>query len=377
MIRIFLSYRRADTADVAGRLYDNLRMKLGDDLVFRDVYDIDVGIDWHVHIDNALRSSDAVLAIIGPTWLTATDGKGRRRLDNTEDPVRKELDLALRLVIPIIPVLVGNARMPAPDDLPDPLKSLSRLNAAPLRDTDFQHDFDRLSQAIKKYAHPPHSPGKDLKALSNQSREPMSAETTVFKLLRDMISALERGYVAEKKAFFEAHVEPLHQRMVEIHKDYVAGFQEIARHLKERTTPPSKLLDFLKERRRLYEHERRLAQDLARELGHARKAGISDDLWRSVQNYSEAIMEYFSATAKVGGFTWYSEFLRGVEGAIRAGFGEAHARALGEDVWREAGFSGHPRIDLLHAVELTLDHDLPRAFQKISSSYAILRARLL
>ena len=133
MIHIFLSYRRTDTADVAGRLHDNLRMRLGDDFVFRDVYDVAVGIDWRAHIISTLQESDVVLAIIGPTWLTTTDAKGQRRIDNPQDPVREELDLALEFSIPIIPVLVGNASMPPRDDLADSLKPLCRLNAARLR----------------------------------------------------------------------------------------------------------------------------------------------------------------------------------------------------------------------------------------------------
>jgi hypothetical protein len=127
-------------------------MRLGEDLVFRDVYAIGVGIAWHVHIIETLQDSDVVFAIIGPNWLSATDAKGRRRLDDPEDPVREELDLALEFSVPIIPVLVGNASMPPRDDLPDSLKPLARLNAAHLRDTDFEHDFNRLFEAVQKYA---------------------------------------------------------------------------------------------------------------------------------------------------------------------------------------------------------------------------------
>ena len=174
MIHIFLSYRRTDTADATGRLYDNLRMKFGEELVFRDVYNIAVGIDWHEHIIETLKESDVVLAIIGPTWLAATDAKGRRRLDDPEDAVREELDLAIELSVPIIPVLVGTATMPARDDFPDSLKPLSRLNAARVRDTDFDHDFERLFQAIQKYAR---QKGEDkLKAIPERVHEAWEKE---------------------------------------------------------------------------------------------------------------------------------------------------------------------------------------------------------
>jgi hypothetical protein len=165
MIHIFLSYRRTDTADAAGRLSDRLRMKFGEDLVFHDVYDIGAGIDWRKHITEALRETDVVLALLGPTWLTATDAKGRRRLDNPQDTVRNELEQAIGLGIPIIPVLVGSATMPASDDFPDSLKRIYELNAAPIRDTDFEYDFGRLFQAIQKYARQDGSDGlKEIEA---------------------------------------------------------------------------------------------------------------------------------------------------------------------------------------------------------------------
>jgi hypothetical protein len=160
MIHIFLSYRQADSGSATGRLGDNLRMKFGEGLVFHDVKDIKVGINWRKQITQVLRKADVVLAIIGPGWSATVDAKGRRRLDHAQDPVRTELELAIQLEIPIVPVLVGGATMPSLDEFPDSLKPLYNMNAAPLRDTDFDYDFERLFQAIQAYDRESESPSR-------------------------------------------------------------------------------------------------------------------------------------------------------------------------------------------------------------------------
>ena len=159
MIHIFLSYRQADTGTATGRLSDNLSMKFGEDLVFHDVDDIKVGSDWRKRITQALRKADVVLAIMGPGWSATVDAKNRRRLDNPDDTVRNELELAIELGIPVIPVLVGAATMPSLDEFPDSLKPIYHMIAAPLRDTDYDYDFERLFQAVQEYGRASESPG--------------------------------------------------------------------------------------------------------------------------------------------------------------------------------------------------------------------------
>ena len=127
--------------------------------MFHDVRDIKVGFNWRKRITQALRKADLVLAIMGPGWSTAADEKGRKRLDNAQDPVRTELELAIQLEIPIIPVLVGGATMPSLDEFPDSLKPLYYMNAAHLRDSVFDYDFERLFQAIQAYDREGESPG--------------------------------------------------------------------------------------------------------------------------------------------------------------------------------------------------------------------------
>jgi hypothetical protein len=99
---IFISYRRDDTADVAGRIYDRLAQHFGADSVFKDVDSIPLGVDFRKQLSESVGRCGILLAIIGRQWLTITDESGRRRLDNPRDFVRIEIEAALQRNIPII-----------------------------------------------------------------------------------------------------------------------------------------------------------------------------------------------------------------------------------------------------------------------------------
>ena len=149
MSRIFISYRRADAADVTGRMYDHLVQDFAKDDVFKDVDSIDAGVDFRQSISAALEACDVILAVIGSDWLNAIDGDEENRLANPDDFVRIELETGLQRDIPIIPVLVRNAAMPEENDLPESLQPLAYRNAVLLRpDPDFATDIQRLKRAL-------------------------------------------------------------------------------------------------------------------------------------------------------------------------------------------------------------------------------------
>jgi hypothetical protein len=111
--QIFVSYRREDAPAHAGRLYDALVGALGKSRVFFDIGSIHGGAKFAEVIHEALGGSEVMIAVIGPKWLVAADDHGGRRLDDPEDFVRKELKFALDGAVPIVPVLVNGAKMPA------------------------------------------------------------------------------------------------------------------------------------------------------------------------------------------------------------------------------------------------------------------------
>jgi hypothetical protein len=147
-VRVFVSYRRSDVGGHAGRLSDALVDRLGRDKVFQDVSAIAAGRDFTVEIDAALASSDAVLAVIGPGWLSAATPEGRLRLFEPDDFVRRELVAALRTDAPVVPVLVGGASLPLADQLPDELAGLAQRQAVVIRDETFHGDVELLLQSL-------------------------------------------------------------------------------------------------------------------------------------------------------------------------------------------------------------------------------------
>jgi TIR domain-containing protein len=145
---IFINYRRDDAPGVAGRLYDHLARKFTRGRLFIDVDAIKPGLDFVKQLDSQVSQCDALLAVIGPHWLTAADSKGKRRLDDTHDYVRIEIAAALKRDIPVIPVLIDGAEMPAEAELPEDLAPLARRHALELRHTRFASDADAIVTAL-------------------------------------------------------------------------------------------------------------------------------------------------------------------------------------------------------------------------------------
>jgi hypothetical protein len=150
---VFISYRRADSADVTGRIYDRLTRHFGPSAIFKDVESIPLGIDFKEHLEKAVGKCKVFLVVIGDKWLEAAEASQKQRLQDPRDLVRIEVETALNRNIPVIPLLVRGASMPAEEKLPPSLGKLSYRNAIPIRpDPDFHRDMDRLIEAISNYS---------------------------------------------------------------------------------------------------------------------------------------------------------------------------------------------------------------------------------
>ena len=149
---IFVSYRRSDSADIAGRIYDRLTGKFGRGPIFKDVDSIPLGLDFKEFLDRKVSECNVLLAIIGDRWLEASDSTGKKRLDDPTDFVRIEIASALERGIPVIPLIVRGAYMPPEESLPNGLKKLAYRNGIHIRpDPDFHRDMDRLIAALEQY----------------------------------------------------------------------------------------------------------------------------------------------------------------------------------------------------------------------------------
>jgi hypothetical protein len=154
MTTVFISYRRDDAAAYAGRLYDGLRKRYGEDHVFMDVDRIQPGENFAAVIERSVRGADVVLTVIGPRWLAISNDAGQQRLDDPEDFVRLEVKAALDSGRRVIPVLVGGACMPAEAALPPVLQRLAGVQAVSMSDERWDYDSERLTRSIDGNAGP-------------------------------------------------------------------------------------------------------------------------------------------------------------------------------------------------------------------------------
>ncbi len=151
MSKILISYRREDSADVTGRIYDRLVQQFGREAVFVDVDSIPLGVDFRAYLDEQVAKCDVFLAVIGRDWMAAKGRKGKSRLEDPGDFVRIEIESALKRQIPVIPVLVQGAKIPETQRLPASIQELSYRNGIVVRpDPDFHKDMDRLIAHLKQ-----------------------------------------------------------------------------------------------------------------------------------------------------------------------------------------------------------------------------------
>jgi hypothetical protein len=164
--KVFICYRREDTAAHAGRLYDAMVNRFGERNVFMDV-EMAPGVDFVERITEVVSACQVLIVVMGPNWATVTDEDGGARIADPDDFVRLEVETALRRpdVTPI-PALVSEARMPKREQLPPELQSLARRNALELSNSRWAYDVERL-----------HTRLDDLLTEMTQAREPVTPPT--------------------------------------------------------------------------------------------------------------------------------------------------------------------------------------------------------
>jgi hypothetical protein len=181
-LKIFINYRRSDTAGDARALYDRLAARFGADNVFFDVVSLQPGSKWLDDIKRHGEASAVFIALIGPQWAEILTERARERTrDLEEDFVRMELEAALRRGsgVQVLPVLIGGAVMPSEVKLPGPLKPLARRQSVPLRHERFEDDLANLVKALELIAAGIETPGPT----DASPGEGQAAETTAAQPL--------------------------------------------------------------------------------------------------------------------------------------------------------------------------------------------------
>jgi formylglycine-generating enzyme required for sulfatase activity len=160
-MRIFISYRRRDSAREVGRIRDRLKTAFDEQSVFRDLVDIPSGVDFRTVLERETKGCDVMLVVIGPLWAGITDDEGNKRLFKPNDWTRIEVETGLQRLeegtVRVFPILVLNAAMPSAEELPESLRQLANQNAISIHDDPyFDFDMDRLIRDIRnsKSYHP-------------------------------------------------------------------------------------------------------------------------------------------------------------------------------------------------------------------------------
>lgn len=200
--RIFISYRRSDCQSQANGLNDGLRHRMQNARVFMDIDSIPIGADFEEHIRGEIEQCQVALILIGDNWLDPRPGTDVRRIDESNDFVRLEVESALQANLRVIPVLVEGARMPTPEELPQSIQRLARLNAFELSDSRWSSDLARLTEQL----------GQLLGSAGNAApARTMSFADVDEAALRYAISSLPHSFatkdVSEHPAVLATHTE--------------------------------------------------------------------------------------------------------------------------------------------------------------------------
>jgi TIR domain len=139
---VFICYRREENAFAARAIHDRIMQRLERENVFLDVDNIDLGVDWSSVLTERVGACDALVAVIGRSWVSNADKDGLRRIDDPNDFVRIEIEAALQRNVRVIPVLVDGAAMPKASELPESLKGLARRQGTEVSPARFEADVD-------------------------------------------------------------------------------------------------------------------------------------------------------------------------------------------------------------------------------------------
>lgn len=131
-MRLYLSARADDSRGYDGRLRDEIKRQ-----------------SPAVLFSSELSHADFMLLLIGPLWLRE-EPKAASRLFTSNDPVRRELEEALRRAVRVVPVLIRGARFPAHDDVPEQVRAVLDINACAISHQGFKDDVKALLAGLKR-----------------------------------------------------------------------------------------------------------------------------------------------------------------------------------------------------------------------------------
>ena len=139
-MKMFVSYRRKANVQRAMNLTAVLRANFGEENVFLDTGDIEIGNSFPDVLKSKIDEAHTLIALISPEWLSSLDDSYRRRINSPQDWVHIEIATSLKRGINIVPVYVGDAQKLVLEQLPESLRPLGTLQGYELRDDHHWND---------------------------------------------------------------------------------------------------------------------------------------------------------------------------------------------------------------------------------------------
>ncbi|ANZ39268.1 hypothetical protein BBK82_27620 [Lentzea guizhouensis] len=151
MSTVFINFRGGDAQDSAVLIDQKLSRVLGRDRVFRSSVSVEPGVPFDPELVRAASSCAAMLVVIGPQWLTLSEN-GVPRLTAPGDWVRFEIELALRAGARVIPILVGDIKMPRAETLPPTIAPIAGHQYLRLHHRSAEFDLLQILDAVRPLA---------------------------------------------------------------------------------------------------------------------------------------------------------------------------------------------------------------------------------
>lgn len=150
MFDVFINYRTADARFGAAAAFELLARRFGRSRVFLDNQSMRPGAIYPEQIRSALSSMRVLLVLIGPDWMTGPDAESPP-IHHESDWVRREIRVAIRREVPIVPVLLDGAVLPDPRQLPADVRPMLLHQTAQVRHRSLGADIESLARQVARF----------------------------------------------------------------------------------------------------------------------------------------------------------------------------------------------------------------------------------
>jgi hypothetical protein len=186
-----------------------------------------------------------------------------------------------------------------------------------------------------------------------------------------LVKGLLESHDKAKAELFQVHVDPLHQRILALHKDYMAAFAELRARLAKPETTMSDVVSFLEQRRMDFLCERDLAAQTALAFSQAERRLVRLDASQEVFKFCVAVASYLYSPYE---FLPRGSFFTSVISVADPARNLDYSKALQLSPSAEPAVLAWEFTDLVREIHQRL---LPSKMSEVNAAHARLRVLLL